>query len=830
MIYFSSLVSSREKQEKNFKVGFLIRKKEEKSQSDFINWSVERLNNDNNNQQDSRSIIKLIRSIEEENSFDAQLKTLELLEDGATILINLLNDSSVAHVESICSQSNVTHLNLNSNDEPKRATRTRTRTTSEFNLNFLAPKSIQLKAIIEFLLNGPIKFESSALIVNHFDTIRLIDEILNEKRIRIQDIRMQIMYLNSAEPNEIRNLFKYLSSLKIKLIALDILCENIPFIFKYSQQVSMLTDRQFYILNCIHFASIKSANELKYSGAQIFWFNQINITELERLGLPSWTKLESALLWDSLRSISRNSRELFDLSYNFREGFYRSNNKINYYFDINQLTDYGSSLNKIGNWTLEGGIKLDANETKQLKRIEDPLIVSAVISAPFFMIKPESKYKSGNSRYEGYAIDLLDQLARMLGFEYELKESDDGSYGVYDYRTRKWNGLINEIITGRADLAIGDLSITSKREDVVDFTLPFMSTGISILYRKQISKRMRLLSFFAPFKLQVWLYFCLIFILVSMALTLIGRLSPYEWRREINDEENKQERAPLECNQFSITNSLWFVTGAVMQQGSEIAPKSLSARLLAAFWYIFAIIIVSSYTANLAAFLTVELVEHPFERAEDLYKNKQGIVYGCLESGSTCAFFEQFKQKHVFRKMSKKMIRVKTLSEGIERSSSGNKFAFFLESTRVEYEIERNCNLTKIGPMLDSKAYGIALIKNTANKRRLRGYRTRLNEAILGLQENGYLDRLKSRWWQDERDGGRCSNQGHLARNNIAKELTLDDLQGIFLVLVIGILVSFIICSLEIYFKSCKIAATKGTTRMLEVKRIIRFAFYIKSK
>lgn len=36
-------------------------------------------------------------------------------------------------------------------------------------------------------------------------------------------------------------------------------------------------------------------------------------------------------------------------------------------------------------------------------------------------------------------------------------------------------------------------------------------------------------------------------------------------------------------------------------------------------------------------------------------------------------------------------------------------FAFFMESTTLEYMTERNCNLTQIGGLLDSKGYGIAM-------------------------------------------------------------------------------------------------------------------------
>ena len=55
-------------------------------------------------------------------------------------------------------------------------------------------------------------------------------------------------------------------------------------------------------------------------------------------------------------------------------------------------------------------------------------------------------------------------------------------------------------------------------------------------------------------------------------------------------------------------------------------------------WWFFTLIMISSYTANLAAFLTVERMESPIESAEDLAKQTK-IRYGCVESGSTGAFF-----------------------------------------------------------------------------------------------------------------------------------------------------------------------------------------------
>jgi len=65
----------------------------------------------------------------------------------------------------------------------------------------------------------------------------------------------------------------------------------------------------------------------------------------------------------------------------------------------------------------------------------------------------------------------------------------------------------------------------------------------------------------------------------------------------------------------------------------------LSGRIVGSAWWFFTLIIISSYTANLAAFLTIERMLTPIESADDLAKQRQ-IQYGTLESGSTKDFFK----------------------------------------------------------------------------------------------------------------------------------------------------------------------------------------------
>lgn len=56
-------------------------------------------------------------------------------------------------------------------------------------------------------------------------------------------------------------------------------------------------------------------------------------------------------------------------------------------------------------------------------------------------------------------------------------------------------------------------------------------------------------------------------------------------------------------------------------------------------WWFFTLIMISSYTANLAAFLTIDRMEIEIENVEDLSKQTK-IKYGAVADASTVAFFK----------------------------------------------------------------------------------------------------------------------------------------------------------------------------------------------
>jgi len=121
---------------------------------------------------------------------------------------------------------------------------------------------------------------------------------------------------------------------------------------------------------------------------------------------------------------------------------------------------------------------------------------------------------------------------------------------------------------------------------------------------------------------------------VSLMMYVLARFSPYEW---YNPHPCNPDSAVLE-NIFTLSNAFWFAVGTLMQQGSDINPRAVSTRIVGGMWWFFTLIIISSYTANLAAFLTVERMVSPIESAEDLSQQTK-ILYGTIHGGSTYMFF-----------------------------------------------------------------------------------------------------------------------------------------------------------------------------------------------
>ncbi|TKS75569.1 Glutamate receptor ionotropic, kainate 2 [Collichthys lucidus] len=179
---------------------------------------------------------------------------------------------------------------------------------------------------------------------------------------------------------------------------------------------------------------------------------------------------------------------------------------------------------------------------------------------PYVMFKKSDKPLYGNDRFEGYCIDLLRELSGILGFRYEVRLVEDGKYGALDEGTGQWNGMVRELMDHKADLAVAPLAITYVREKVIDFSKPFMTLGISILYRKPNGTNPGVFSFLNPLSPDIWMYIllaCLGTVKGGSVLCYCGRGQEEQERRE-----RERERESGWKNLFRIQRAIRHVPHA----------------------------------------------------------------------------------------------------------------------------------------------------------------------------------------------------------------------------------------------------------------------------
>ncbi|NXB29831.1 GRIK5 protein, partial [Eulacestoma nigropectus] len=208
------------------------------------------------------------------------------------------------------------------------------------------------------------------------------------------------------------------------------------------------------------------------------------------------------------------------------------------------------------------------------------LIITTILENPYVMRVGGA---GGPERYEGFCVDMLRELAALLKFRFHIKLVEDGLYGAPE-PNGSWTGMVGELINRKADLAVAAFTITAEREKVIDFSKPFMTLGISILYRVHMGRKPGYFSFLDPFSPAVWLFMLLAYLAVSCVLFLAARLSPYEWYNPHPCLRERPGLVGLVENQYTLGNSLWFPVGGFLQQGAEVLPRALSTRCVSGVW------------------------------------------------------------------------------------------------------------------------------------------------------------------------------------------------------------------------------------------------------
>ncbi|KAI1696147.1 ligand-gated ion channel domain-containing protein [Ditylenchus destructor] len=356
----------------------------------------------------------------------------------------------------------------------------------------------------------------------------------------------------------------------------------------------------------------------------------------------------------------------------------------------------------------------------------------------------------------GFAIDLLSNLSKPelnssihMGFTFDihlnetygtvlLDNSQEGEEanlvnGVAARRGYVLSGLIGELANDMADLAIGAFSINPERERYIDFSEPWHYHGIQILEKWDVNlKKPRdspMESFLQPLKSSLWTALVASVFLVGCCIFFLDMKSPFD-RFYVEDLFFGREQD----TRVSFEEAMWFVWGVLLNSGvCEKTPRSFSARVLGLVWCGFCMIMVASYTANLAAFLVLDQPERSLSGVTDarLRNPSANFSYATVAHTNTYQYFKRHVElSTMFRKMEGHNVR--TPREGIQALLNGTLGAFIWDSVRLDFEAARNCELRTRGALFGRSAYGVGLQKHSP-------WTPHITAAILRLAESRLL-------------------------------------------------------------------------------------------
>ncbi|XP_047025331.1 glutamate receptor ionotropic, kainate 2-like [Helicoverpa zea] len=739
----------------------------------------------------------------------------------------------------LCNRLNITHLSLGW--EP-----TDTQSEDFFSFAYYPPPEMISKAYATLIKD--LGFDKFTILYEDDGSFIRLQQVINT-----WPATMEPILFRKLDPyGDNRETFKYI--FKVARMSYHVLDCNITNIHKYMNeivQVENATEFQSFILTNLDAYSLdfKAIDDLMANVSTLHLTTPSEATWKDKgmLGARAFG-LETALAADALSHLEKAIRKLqlttdnlpdppplcqkstrseyeesaWPLGYDLREALIKTTTKgfsghiefdsegkrTNFMLHYSKL-DKESQFVYAGDWDYKTNVitKKDHVDDRSLAlKPGSKIRVVTKTGSPYFSVvdTPEGKV------YRGYCVDLIDAIFKYIKetrkehFEYEFYIAPGNEYGNQIEGTNKWTGIIGELMDHKAHLGICDLTITSERNSVLDFSIPFMTLGISLLFREEDPEAPDRFSFIKPLSLDVWLYLATTYVIVSFVLLVCARMSQDDW---VNPHPCNQNPENLE-NIWSLYNCMWLTMGSIMTQGCDILPRAAGSRWIAGVWWFFALIVTASYTANMSTFLSNSRRSNVINDVKELSEQNK-ISYGALYNGSTYRFF-QTSNDTVYSKIwsvmnaAKPTVFTTSNLEGKDRVARSNgKYAFFMESTSIEYYIKRNCTLKMLGSKLDSKEYGIAMPKNY-------GFKGKIDHAILSLQELGELEKLKKKWWEDEDNQEHCEKIDKEEDDN--GSLQMKNTSGIFLVLGTGGILGLIVAIIDFMFHARQISVKEKVT------------------
>lgn len=207
-------------------------------------------------------------------------------------------------------------------------------------------------------------------------------------------------------------------------------------------------------------------------------------------------------------------------------------------------------------------------------------------------VVPPFVTESETGELGGISIELWERVAADLELEYEYRRTDLA-------------GMLDGLRDGELDVVAGALTMTAERERTIDFTHPFLTSGLAVAARPGSSIWATLGGLFSREFLMAVVGLGALLFAVGAALWV------FERRR--NAEEFGGSAVE------GLGSGFWWAAVTMTTVGyGDKSPRTLGGRFVALIWMFAAIILISGFTAAIATSLTVSQLSDRIKGVDDL--------------------------------------------------------------------------------------------------------------------------------------------------------------------------------------------------------------------
>lgn len=341
--------------------------------------------------------------------------------------------------------------------------------------------------------------------------------------------------------------------------------------------------------------------------------------------------------------------------------------------------------------------------------------------APPFVI--HKTFPDGTESFSGLSLELWNRVAETLLVDYELSSIPE---------TSPSNSMVDAVVNGTVDLALSWTTITAERVRRVSFSQPYYYLGLRFLVLAD-SVKVELSSLARPFSSALWL-------LVAASVVVFAVL--LHWF-EGDDSEDADFRGAASLPS-AFVNAIYHA-GLTLVQDREYAPVTVEGRVITFGYVFFALIIVSSYAAELFSILTFSKTELVVSSLADLRNNKVPLSRVGIETGGSVQSYIEEEILGCFPNCPRPPKAYATCissAECYDKLQNGEVQVVVNDAPVLEYAAQTDCSVRVVGEPFYDQGYGI-MQRSDPDLVLVDG----ISNAILRLQEDGYLQQLDTRWF-----------------------------------------------------------------------------------